>query len=271
MHLVGVLVYSASAVLRVSTTICWQWRKRVSLRLVWLSCGLSLSCALSAQETEPAAGDESSPWSGKVTLGYLATSGNTENSSLNSGMEIGYASGKWVHRLKAHAINSSENDQTTAEAYELAWKTEYNFTEHNFMFARANWQKDRFSGYDTQLSETLGYGRRIIDAASHTLSAEVGAGARQSELRDGTTDDDLILRGGIDYRWTLSESAEFTQNFVIESGEVNTYLASVSALRARLLGNLALVASYTIKNNSDVPIGTVKTDTYTALSLEYGF
>lgn len=243
----------------------------MSVNWIWALVGLVLSCACNAQEKESAAEDESSPWSGAVSLGYLATSGNTENASLNSGLEISYASGKWAHHLKALAINSSENDQTTAEAYELAWKTEYNFTENNFVFARANWQKDRFSGYETQLSETLGYGRRILDTGSHTLSAEIGAGARQSELRDGTTEDDLILRGGLDYRWALSESAEFTQNFVIEAGDVNTYLASVSALRARLLGNLALVASYTIKNNSDVPFGAEKTDTYTSLSLEYGF
>ena len=38
-----------------------------------------------------------------------------------------------------------------------------------------------------------------------------------------------------------------------------------------LVGNLALVASYTVKHNTDVPPLTEKTDTYTALSLEYGF
>ena len=63
----------------------------------------------------------------------------------------------------------------------------------------------------------------------------------------------------------------FTQDLLAESGSENTYLESKTALSAKLVGNLALVASYTIKNNSDVPLGTEKTDTYTALSLEYGF
>lgn len=233
--------------------------------------GLLLTSTLCAQEEAAGAGEESSPWSGKATLGYLATTGNTENSSLNSALEVGYTSGKWAHLVKALAINSSEDKQTTAEAYELAWKSEYNFSEHNYLFGRANWRKDRFSGYNTQVSETVGYGRRIIDTGVHLLSAEIGAGARQSKLNDGTKEDDVIFRGGVDYRWKFSETAEFTQNFVLESGEVNNYFKSVSALRARLLGNLALVASYTIKNNSEVPLGAEKTDTFTALSLEYGF
>lgn len=241
------------------------------LRSIWILAGLLLASTLCAQEEAAGAVEESSPWSGKATLGYLATTGNTENSSLNSGLEIGYTSGKWAHLAKARAINSSDDNQTTAEAYELAWKTEYNFSEYNYLFGRANWRKDRFSGYDTQLSETVGYGRRIIDTGTHQLSAEIGAGARQSELNDGTKEDDVIFRGGADYRWKFSETAEFTQNFVLESGEVNNYFESVSAVRAKLLGDLALVASYTVKHNSEVPLGAEKTDTFTALSLEYGF
>jgi putative salt-induced outer membrane protein YdiY len=40
---------------------------------------------------------------------------------------------------------------------------------------------------------------------------------------------------------------------------------------AQLIGNLALVASYIIKYNSDVLPGTLNTDTWTAISLEYRF
>lgn len=238
-------------------------------RSVWILTGFILMGSVNAQEETAA--EENDPWSGRASLGYLATGGNTENSSLNSAMEVGYATGKWAHLLKLLAINSTEDEQTTAEAYEMGWKSEYNFSATNFTFGRVNWRKDRFSGYATQLSETVGYGRRILSAGAHLLNAEVGAGARQSELPDGTREDDLILRGGLDYRWKFSETAEFTQEFVIEVGDVNTYFESISALRARLLGQLALVASYTIKNNSDVPAGTEKTDTFTALALEYGF
>ncbi len=38
-----------------------------------------------------------------------------------------------------------------------------------------------------------------------------------------------------------------------------------------ILGNISIVVSYTIKTNSDVPAGTVNTDTLTAVALEYAF
>lgn len=218
----------------------------------------------------PAEADEG-PWSGKATLGYLATSGNTENSNLNSGFEIGYKTGAWQHRLKAVAINATEEEQTTAEAYELGWKSERNLSDHNFLFGRLTWRKDRFSAYDTQFSQTVGYGRRLIDSDVHKLNAEVGAGARQSRLIDGTEENETILRAGINYLWQFSPTAQFRQEISTESGSENTYIESITALSARLLDDLALVASYTIKNNSDVPPLIEKTDTYIALSLEYAF
>jgi len=245
----------------------------MNLRTSMAALLLVAAAPLHAQQSSAAsaAAAPESPWSGKATLGYLATSGNTENSSLNAGFELGYSNDPWSHLLKALAINSSESNDTTAEAYELGWKTEYNFSEHNYMFGRVNWRKDRFSAYDSQVTESVGYGRRLIDTGVHILNAEVGVGARQAERNDGVTEDDVIFRGGADYRWKFSETAEFRQDLVIESGKSNTYLESITAVKAQLIGALALVASYTIKNNSDVLPGTEKTDTWTALSLEYAW
>jgi putative salt-induced outer membrane protein len=236
----------------------------MNLRTLVAVAVLALPLSSLAQEPE-------SPWSGKTTLGYLATSGNTENSTLNSGFEIGYTVNKWAHLFKAKAVNASENNVTTAEAYDAGWKSERSISDHDFLYGRLEWRKDRFGGFDTQFSQTVGYGRRLIDADKHKLNAEVGVGARQSEAQDGTTENETIGTGGLYYKWLFSETAEFRQDLSVEAGSENTYFESVTAVKARLVGDLALVASYTVKHNTDVPPLTEKTDTYTALSLEYAF
>jgi putative salt-induced outer membrane protein len=215
--------------------------------------------------------EEQGPWSGKATLGYLATAGNTENSNLNTGFEIGYAPNKWAHLLRGLAIYATESNTTTAEAYEIGWKSERNLTEQDFLFGRLDWQKNRFSSYESQFSQSVGYGRRLIEREKHKLNGELGIGARQSKLIDGTSNNETIFRGGLYYIWTLSETAEFKQDLSVEAGQDNTYVESITALSAKLVGNLALVASYTIKHNTDVLPLTEKTDTYSALSLEYLF
>ncbi len=225
---------------------------------------------LAAQASVAQQGDEG-PWSGSASFGFLSTSGNTENSSLNSGFELGYTTGDWNHALETIAIYADENDITTAEAYEVGFKTEWDINDASFLFARLRWRKDRFSSYDTQFAQTVGYGYRIIDNEVHQLSAEVGAGARQSDLVDGTAEDEFITRAGLDYAWTLSDSAKFEQLIGVEAGDTNTYIESVTSLSASVIGDLALVASFTVKHNTDVVPGTEKTDTYTALTLEYTF
>ncbi len=235
---------------------------RLTLALAVLVFPLSLY----AQEEQ-----EESPWAGKATLGYLATSGNTENSTLNSGFEVGYTSGKWAHLLQAAAISASEDEVTTAEAYDLGWKSERKLTDHDFLFGRLQWRKDTFGAYDTQFSQTVGYGRRLLNNDTHKLNVELGVGARQSELQFGGDENETIFTAGGYYTWAFSDSTEFRQTLRTEIGDANTYSESVTAVSAKLLGNLALVASYTIKNNSDVPPLTDTTDTYSALSLEYLF
>ncbi len=220
-----------------------------------------------AQDVE----EEIGPWAGKTSLGYLATSGNTENTTLNTGFELGYTADKLTHLAEAFAIKASESESTSAEAYELRWKSERKLTDHDFLFGRLQWRKDRFGGYATQFSQTVGYGRRLIESDKHKLNTEIGAGARQSATQLGLKDDETVGRIGLYYRWQFSGTAEFRQDLTTEVGEKNTYSESVTSISAKLIGDLALVASYTIKNNSDVPLLTKKTDTYTALSIEYLF
>lgn len=209
--------------------------------------------------------------SGKVAFGYLATSGNSESKNMNLSFGFDIDKERWHHGLDGQAVRASSRNVTTAEAYSLAWQTRYDFGEHNYIFGRLAWNEDRFSAYDRQVREVFGYGRRFIDGEKHRLDGEAGAGFRQADLRDGTSEDDSIARLSLDYEWKISETAGFTQTLAVESGSENTYTEWVSSLSADVLKNLAIVLSYTIKRNSEVPAGTLKRDTFTAISLEYSF
>lgn len=235
-------------------------------RTLWLAAAVLFALPVHAAEEE-----DNGPLSGSVKFGFIGTTGNTETSSLNTGVSATYKKGRWEHDASVAALFSSENDVTTAEAYEAAWRSRWDFSERDFIFGRLNWRKDRFAAFDTQFSQTLGYGRRILTGPTHTLNAEAGAGARQSEDQFGLSQDETILFGGLDYKWQFSETAHFEQTVAIEAGEDNTFIESKSSVSASLVGALSLVASYTVRNNSDVPAGTEKTDTQTAISLEYGF
>ncbi len=212
------------------------------------------------------------PFIGDVSLGYLATNGNTDSKNANASMEATWdLDGPWKHDWTALAINARTDGVTTAESYTASYKAQRDFSATGYLFFSGDWRQDRFSGYDQQISEAVGYGRRVVDNERHMLALEGGAGAKQSDLITGEELDEAIVRGGLDYLWRISESSEFSQQLLLEQGDENRYTESTSALKADIVGNIALVFSVVIKSNSDVPVTIEKTDRFTSIALEYTF
>lgn len=52
------------------------------------------------------------------------------------------------------------------------------------MFGLVSYENDRFAGFNYRMSETLGYGYRVISQDTLTLDLEAGPGARQTQLRN---------------------------------------------------------------------------------------
>ena len=243
-----------------------------------------------------AGAQDSGPWSGKVAAGYLASSGNTDTTAFTFDSEINYDVNKWHNNLIGRAILQSADNDATAEAYKLAYNLKYDLTERTYLFGLLDYNNNRFSSFDQQMFEVVGVGRRFIVSEKHNLSGEVGIGASQSDFRDcklddalavgadpdtycgppqpapfGTSENEVTYRASGEYTWQISENASFLQRLAVNVGSANTRTESLTELRAGVVGDIALVLSYTIVNNSDVAPGTDKTDTFPAISLEYAF
>lgn len=210
---------------------------------------------------------------GSVELGYLATSGNSETTSGNTQLELGYETGPWNYIFRAGATGASEDGETTQERYTALGKTEYDLTEYDYVFGAVDWTKDLFGGIRERTSVTAGYGRRLIDMPNQSLDVEIGAGYRwiQEQKPSLERKSDPIVRGGLDYLYEFNGTSAFEQLLTVESGADNTSLESVSALKFTLIENLFAKLSYTVVHNTEVPPGLEKTDTYTAISVAYEF
>ena len=236
----------------------------------------AIACALIAGLAAPAMADEVT---GKVELGALRTSGNSESESLNAGFALNHSRNKWKNFFTAAAFSASQeddatgDDQQTAERYTAGYKTTYDFSKFNYAFATLSWEKDLFGGIRERTTETVGYGRRLIANDRHKLDAEIGGGARQQETQkpESLRESDAIARAALKYLWVISKTSEFSQSLLVESGDTNTYSESISALKLSIIGPTFVNISYTVKNNSDVPAGNEKTDTFLALNVSYEF
>lgn len=221
--------------------------------------------------TETAKVDDA--WKGNVELGYVKTGGNTETESLNTKARGERDGETWRHKLNLEALKSSDDGTTTAERYIVSGQSDYKLKgKKNFFFVYVSYEDDKFSGYDYQMTEAIGYGRRVLEENNMTLDLEIGPGARQSKVEDtGKTESEALVRGAARYAWNITDHSKFSEDLTVEAGEDATISKSVTGLSAKINSSLATKLTYTVKNTSKVPPGIKKTDTELAVTLVYGF
>ncbi len=223
-------------------------------------------------ESETGAGESLPAVGGTLGAGALITSGNTESEAFNADVSAEIAYAVWRHKARFSGYRASEEGDATAERYSGSVQSDYRFSERSYLFAHAGYESDKFGAFDRKASISAGLGHRFLDADGMTLDLEGGLGRRSSEP-DGTNDreQEAIARFHGEFVWAFAETSRFSQELELESGDSNTASRSVSAIRSRLVGDLSWRLSHTLTHNSDVPAGTDKTDTFTALALEYAF
>ncbi|HET7569059.1 MAG TPA: DUF481 domain-containing protein [Gammaproteobacteria bacterium] len=210
-------------------------------------------------------------FSGSAALGYTATTGNTDTSSLDAKFGIAYGAGQWYHVLSAEKIRATDKGVTTASSLQAEQQSDYLFTPNNYVFENIGYSHDDFAGVEQRTSEAIGYGRRILHTATQTWSAQIGVGARQEDIRDDGSRNSAIVQLASDYSWQFADNSSLGEGVVVEYGTNNTRIESATSLTVKIVKDFALVLSYTIKHNTNVPGQTANTDTYTAVSLQYTF
>lgn len=211
------------------------------------------------------------PWKGEAELGIVSTGGNTETTSIKARAGVVHERDTWRHTGKFDALNTSDATRTTGERYALSGKSDYKFDERSYAFGLVSYENDRFAGFDYRTSEVLGYGYRVISQDTLTLDLEVGPGARQTQLRNSSSENEFMGYIGGKLLWKFSPSASLSEDLTTEIGNTTTITRSVTALTAQLAGSLAMKLSFTARHISEVPVSVKDLDTETAMTLVYGF
>lgn len=209
-------------------------------------------------------------FSGDAELGFTRLSGNTDSQTLIGKTRLTWLTGNFTYSLRGEVRNVSKDDETSAEQYLVAGRERYELDGPHYLFGFARWEKDRFAGYDQQLSAIGGYGRQILKNDTHVFSLEAGPGYRHDRLREHGDYRLAVAYTALDYHWFFSDYADIQQEMSFEYTDQNTTSRSLTALTARLNSKLSLRLSHEIKHNSQPPDDTSeRTDSTTSASLLY--
>jgi putative salt-induced outer membrane protein len=219
-------------------------------------------------------------WSGKGAVGISVASGNTDTKTGNAALVFADTIGRWKHTFGFDGLYASTDAATTAQRWDLFEQSDFNFDPRDFTFGAVRYESDRFSGFQYQATLSTGLGRHFIDSDSTKLTGTIGVGYKNFETRDvydidgnlieaHTTDDQAIARGTVAYEYKLTSTTTVLNTFLIEAGSQNTFLQNDLGLQVKMNTRLSLAVGYSLRHNTEPPLGFRKTDTLTTLNLVY--
>jgi putative salt-induced outer membrane protein len=220
-------------------------------------------------------------WTGKGEAGLVIASGNTETETANAKLQLANEIGKWKHQFGGAALYaSSDLEGTTAQRWEAFEQTDYNFSPRTFWFGAIRYEDDEFSGFEYQAIASTGIGRKFIDTDVTKFSGTAGVGYKFLETSDafddagvliepGDSASEVVFRGTLDYDHNLTPTTSVLDRFVVEAGADNTFVQNALALQVKMTDVLALAVGFSVRHNTDPPVGFEETDTLTTINLVY--
>lgn len=203
-------------------------------------------------------------------LGYVATSGNTDVSTLNLGEKLTWKpdSSKFSLDQYAKYVYGKTDGEESANQLGTGGRVNYAITSRLSAFAGLDFDKDRFAGIDKRFSEPVGLSWLALDAPKNKFTIEGGANGVQvtyTELQaNGEFDEQYVsARAAGTYKWLFSEKGYFQLfgEYLPALKEGIGYRANTeAAIIAPIAGIVALKVSYLMRYNSQPPEGFEKTD-----------
>ena len=236
--------------------------------------------------------EQTRPWEVEVELGAIATSGNTETTSVNAKLDAKQNLVKFNNEYIVSALfkqddveqdDGSKVKEKTAEKYLASAKSSYHLSEANrsYLFGIVSHTHDEFGAYRNYSTVAIGYGNWIYANDRINWFAEAGPGYFRGEkvvqaenLGDADTyetEQGALLRLATELEWKLTQTAVFKQKLSVESGSDNTRSLSETSLAASITNAMQMKLACTISNDTKVAPGKEKTDTTTSVTLVYRF
>ncbi len=253
---------------------------------------LLITALLATAFSSSAFAQSTQPWAVEVELGAIATSGNTETTSLNAKLDAKQHLEKFNNEYILTALykkddvtrdDGSKISEKTAEKFFASAKSAYQLSTENksYLFGFVSHTHDQFGAYRDYSTVALGYGDWLYSTDTFRWFAETGPGYFRGEkvIEPDVVGDPLIfetqsgalLRLATEIEWNLSATAVFKQTLSVETGSDNTRSQSETSLAAAINHTMQMKVALAIANDSKVDEDKEPTDITTSITLVYKF
>lgn len=223
-------------------------------------------------------------WQNEIELGFLLNRGTTNNTHFDSRYTNQYQQNKLKNKISLSSLLDISKDtstfekQKTAERYTLRDNLRYKFDDKNYTYFEVFGQKDQFSVFDYEITESIGLGRKLFYSDKFKWTLEAGPGGHHTRIsyvnKSPKHQDELIGHAGSELVYSLTSKAEFSEDITFDIGNDVQKTRSTTALKAKILDKVSLKLSYRLDYNGKLPKTTKyqkHTENLTAVTVTYVF
>lgn len=210
-------------------------------------------------------------WDGEGQAGAFLSSGNVDDLGLALGLALRKETRRWRHGLDAVLDYQETEDVRTKERFFLGYAGNWKIDDRLYAYLLLSGERDRFAGYNSRFTESVGLGYRVIDRERLKLDVEGGPALRQTDFVGGDSEFTVSGRVAGNLVWDMAPNASLTQNAAafLESG--NSTITSLTAVTTKMSSALSLRASFELRHETEPPFGRKSTDTSTRVTVVYDF
>jgi len=249
-------------------------RHGVATVLVVAILCLGVSGSALAGDAEEAPETPPPTWSGSAGLSYLATTGNSDTSTLGFDFDLKKIPDPWGLQFTATYLKSDDSGNVTAERYGAELRGDRKLSERWSVFVSGSAGKDRFAGFDLRAIITAGANYKMLLGPTFLLDFDMGLNWTK-ENRIGAEDLDYPgALAGVNFAWVPREGTSLSQKvkyFASFDDTSNWRIFSETAFQSLIAGPFSIKLSYEVRyQNQPVP-GFKETDTTAKAALVVSF
>lgn len=210
-------------------------------------------------------------WKGEGQVGGFVSTGNSETVGISVGFNATREGLQWRHKLRAQLDYQRSNGVTSRNQITAAYEPNFKFDGNLFAYGLAQFDRDRFQGFDARYSLSGGLGYRAVGSDAVTLDLKAGPAWRRTNYIDQPDENQLSALAGAHLKWQVTKGLTFAQtaDSVLAAGDKT--VVALTSLDSKLNGKLSARFSYQLNYESDPPEGLRAVDTLSRITLVYGF
>lgn len=209
------------------------------------------------------------------TLGFSSIHTEKTSSDLHTRLDLGWSGGNWETAFELRANGSWLNGKSTSEEYATKGRANYSLTDSTYVWGWAGYLYNRYSQFQYQANEIVGYGYTPINNNNRILRLEIGAGAGQDKTRRyGRTHSGVSEMAREVYAQHFGPSGDAFVEQALRFVHTSNNLYSEFSLRfiQPIGGGWSVWSGYRLEHNSAASYpGSVQTVSWISLNIGYQF